>query len=92
MSFLAVALRKLPAMFRFEDQVLKGEFPYRLLTDIEQLNNDPIPWPALELYDPDNRSPSDREALLAWYETVKDRQFYPLDEVTKYCEFEKPML
>jgi hypothetical protein len=78
----------LPAMFKFEHIVLKGEFPYRLLTDIDVagMTNNAIKWPALELYDPGDRYPADRAKLEAWYETVKNKKFHLLSEIDTYCK------
>jgi hypothetical protein len=73
-------------MFKFE--VKKGEFPYRLLTDIDVncMNNRAIAWPALDLYDPGQRHPKARAKLEEWYETVKDTPFRLLEELDTYCE------
>ena len=50
------------------------------------MNNRAKDWPALELYDPDQRHPKARAKLEAWYETVKNTPFRLIDEIDKYCK------
>ena len=62
--FLPMALKAVPKAFGLTDRA-KGFYPY--LFDTQENAHYVGDWPAIEYYDPDSKSPEERQALLEWH-------------------------
>ena len=81
---LPLPLRQLPATFGFENEVVKGDFPFLFIS--QQNENYVGPVPALHYYQPQHRKKKDREELIEWHRQQEGRvDFNYKEEMFLYC-------
>jgi len=90
LSFLPMALKKLPECFGFSSQIEKGTFPFYFNKPGNE--NYRGNWPAIEYYDPDQMGEKEREKFLEWYELQKHKEFDFKTEIEKYCRSDVDIL
>ncbi|XP_045211635.2 uncharacterized protein LOC123563108 [Mercenaria mercenaria] len=89
-SFIPMALAKLPAMFGIEE-LKKGYFPH-LYNRMENQGAVLDCLPDVQYYNYDSMKPSDREIFLKWYEENKDKPFNFQSELLEYCRSDVDIL
>ena len=84
LNLFMCALRKLPKTFNFSERVQKGEFPYMFNRPENVGYIGPVP--PLESYGYEKMKPDDQATLLQYYECIKHRTDYNLQqEMERYC-------
>ena len=84
LNIFLCALRALPATYQFSQRVKKGEFPYLFNTAANQEYVGRTP--PLESYGIEHKKPKEKQELMLYYETVKDRTDFNLQaEMLTYC-------
>jgi hypothetical protein len=81
MSFLPMALKKLPAAFDLQSK--KGDFPH--FFNLSKNFNYVGPIPDIKYYGADNMSAAGRNEFLEWYEKQGDKVFDFQREILAYC-------
>lgn len=82
LNFFPMPLSRLPKTFGLQN-VKKGDFPH--LFNKKENYGYKGPYPSLEHYAVNNRSTQDRQALIEWHETIKNRVFDFELELLDYC-------
>ena len=82
MSFFPMALKKLPKIFGLECD--KGDFPH--LFNVEANQNYIGKFPDIKYFDIDSKSSDEREELIIWHESQKDKVYNFREEMLRYCK------
>ncbi|KAF4525159.1 hypothetical protein B566_EDAN014664 [Ephemera danica] len=82
--FIPMSLRKFPSIFGYENEVLKGYFPYLFIRE-ENYNYRGV-YPHPNAYGVDDMSPKDKKEFLVWYNTTAGKVFDFKREIIAYCK------
>jgi hypothetical protein len=88
MSFIPMALKKIPGIFNLESS--KGDFPH--FFNLDENFHYIGPYPGVSFYGADSMSPDARESFLKWHKSTEGKIFDFQKEILDYCRADVAVL
>ncbi|KAF4529593.1 hypothetical protein B566_EDAN017876 [Ephemera danica] len=91
LNFLPMALRKIPSVFGFENEVVKGYFPYLFIRPENYDYTGDYPHP--NDYGVNEMSPKEKETFMQWYGTETVGKVFDFKrDIVEYCRADVSVL